>query len=68
MQETWVESLGQEDPLEKEKEIHSSILAWEGRGAWWVLVHRIAKDSRCDLMTEQQQPFLKHPTICILCP
>ena len=27
MQETWVRSLGQEDPLEKEKAIHSSILA-----------------------------------------
>ena len=28
MQETWVQSLGQEDPLEKEMETHSSILAW----------------------------------------
>ena len=28
MQETWVPSLGQEDPLEKEMAIHSSILAW----------------------------------------
>ena len=27
--ETWVQSLGQEDPLEKEMAIHSSILAWE---------------------------------------
>ena len=26
--ETWVQSLGQEDPLEKEMAIHSSILAW----------------------------------------
>ena len=29
MQETWVTSLGQEDPLEKEMGTHSSILAWE---------------------------------------
>ena len=29
MQETWVPSLGREDPLEKEKATHSSILAWE---------------------------------------
>ena len=29
MQETQVWSLGQEDPLEKEMETHSSILAWE---------------------------------------
>ena len=28
MQETWVWSLGQEDPLEKGKATHSSILAW----------------------------------------
>ena len=29
MRETWVQSLGQEDPLEKEIAIHSSILAWK---------------------------------------
>ena len=29
MQETWVGSLSQEDPLEKEMATHSSILAWE---------------------------------------
>ena len=29
MQETWVQSLGGEDPLEKEMAIHSSILAWK---------------------------------------
>ena len=37
MQEMWVRSLGQEDPLEKEMAIHASILAWENpmdRGAW----------------------------------
>ena len=28
MQETWVRSLGREDPLEKEVATHSSILAW----------------------------------------
>ena len=28
-QETWVRSLGQEDPLKQEVETHSSILAWE---------------------------------------
>ena len=28
MQETWVRSLGQEDPLEEEMATHSSILAW----------------------------------------
>ena len=28
MQETWVQPLGREDPLEKETTVHSSILAW----------------------------------------
>ena len=28
MQETWVQSLGWEDPLEKDRATHSSILAW----------------------------------------
>jgi len=28
MWETWVQSLGQEDPLEKGMATHSSILAW----------------------------------------
>ena len=31
MQETWVQSLGEEDFLEKEMAIHSSILAWKIR-------------------------------------
>ena len=31
MQETWVRSLGQKDPLKKEMSTHSSILAWEIR-------------------------------------
>ena len=29
MQETWVRSLGQEDPLEKEMTIHSRTIVWE---------------------------------------
>ena len=29
MQETWVQSLGWEDPLEKEMATHSSILVWK---------------------------------------
>ena len=29
VQETWVQSLGQEDPLEKEMATHASILAWK---------------------------------------
>ena len=29
MWETWLRSLGQEDPLEKDMATHSSILAWK---------------------------------------
>ena len=29
VQETWVQSLGREDPLEREMATHSSILAWK---------------------------------------
>ena len=46
MQETWVQSLGQEDPLEKEMATHSSILAWRipmDRGACLATVHGVAK-------------------------
>ena len=46
MQGTQFQSLGQEDPLEKEMETHSSILAWDDpldRGAWWATVHGVTK-------------------------
>ena len=45
MQETWVRSLGQEDPLEKKMAIHSSILLENSmdRGAWLALVHGVTK-------------------------
>ena len=45
MQETRVQSLGQEDPLEKGMATHSSILAWRipRRGAWWATVHGVTK-------------------------
>ena len=32
MRETWVQSLGWEDPMEKGKATHSSILAWRIQG------------------------------------
>ena len=41
MRETWVRSLGWEDPLEKGMATHSSILAWRipmDRGAWQATV------------------------------
>ena len=55
IQETKVQSLGKEDPLEKRMKTHSSIFAWripwtEGPGAWPATVHGVAKESD---MTEQ---------------
>ena len=44
--ETWVPSLGWEDPLEEGMVTHSSILAWRipmDRGAWWATVHGVTK-------------------------
>ena len=44
--ETWVQSLGWEDLLEKGMATHTSILAWRipmDRGAWWATVHGVAK-------------------------
>ena len=38
MRETWVRSLGRENPLEKEMAIHSNILAWGNSHGWRSLV------------------------------
>ena len=47
MWETWVQSLGWEDPLEEGMATHSSILGWRipmDRGAWWAIVHGVSKN------------------------
>ena len=46
MQETWIQSLGEEDPLESGMATHSSILAGGipmDRGAWQATVHEVAE-------------------------
>ena len=43
MQETWVRSLGGENPLGEETATHSTILAGTFRGAWWATVQRVTK-------------------------
>ena len=46
MRETWIRSLGQEDPLEEGIATHSSILAWRipmDRGNWRAAIHGVAE-------------------------
>ena len=46
MRETWIQSLGWEDPLEEDMATHSSILACRipmDRGAWQATVHGVTK-------------------------
>ena len=46
MQETWVQSLGQKVPLEKEMATHSSIFTWRipmDRGSWRATLHGVTK-------------------------
>ena len=71
--ETWVQSLGWEDPLEKGTATHFSILAWRilrSRGAWKVTVHEVAKSQKllnyfhfhflpCYLATNQSEDSLR---------
>ena len=50
MRETWVQSLGWEDPLEQDMATHSSILAWripwteEPDGLWSMESQRVGHD------------------------
>ena len=64
--ETWVQSLGWEDPLEEGMATHSSILAWRipmDRGAWWVVAHGDHKELD---MTERLST--QHISLPFFCP
>ena len=54
MWETWVQSLGWEDPLEEGMATHSSILAWRipmEKGAWQITVHGVAELDTTELLS-----------------
>ena len=64
-QETWVWSLGREDPLEEGKAAHSSFLAWRipmDKGAWQDTVHGIPESD----ITEQLSTHFTHYCVFLL--
>ena len=65
-QETWIQSLGQEDPLEEGMATHTDILAWRipmHRGAWQATVPGVTK-SQTRLSTAQGRAGKLEPTRC----
>ena len=67
IQEMWVQSLGQEVPLEEGMTTHSSILGWRipmDRGSWWATVHRVAKKSDKTEVTEHSRVHI--PNLALL--
>ena len=58
MQETWVQSLSREDPLEKEMATHSSILAW--RIPWTEEPGSLQSTGHKELDTTEQLHFHFH--------
>ena len=63
MWETWVRSLGWEDPLEGDMATHSAFLAWRipmNRGAWQAPVHGVVKSHAERINTWRQQQISMH--------
>ena len=70
--DTWVRSLGWEDPLEEGIETCFSILAWiipMYRGAWWATVHRVPESYTTERLAQhiikillKFQVYNLHPT------
>ena len=63
MRETWVRSLGWDDPLEEGMATHSSILPWKipmDKEAWRTIVHGITKGrTRLNDKAEHSTAYMK---------
>ena len=69
MRETWVRSLGREDPLEEGMAAHSSLLAWRilmDRGAWKATVHGITESDMTEQLSTAQHTTLNTPSPSIV--
>ena len=59
IRETWLWSLGWENPLEEGMATHSSILTWRipmDRGAWWVTVPGVGESDMTEWLSTQAPP------------
>ena len=67
MQQTWLQSLGWEDPLEEGMATHSSILDWRipmGRGAWWATLMFVTPCSPRGRKESHMTEVTKHSGWC----
>ena len=67
-QETWVQSLGWEDPLEEEMATYSSILAWKNltdNGYWQATAHEVTKESDKTLQLNKNNNSLVNDSLNI---
>ena len=69
MQETWIRSLGWEDPLKEGMATHSSITAWripKDRGAWRATVHGASESDTTEQLSTVQCIYVKSGVMVLM--